>query len=228
MILVVINMYYSANETQSCKTHLFAYVILQMLLGIAIILAASSYWFKYCVFNFGLYSVDDIYSDIEFDDETISDIQEDCSNDKFDSFTVQDDDGIIRYLSINYACKGFCDNIDSIRGASNAMIVMTSFTLVCLVLNVAISIANIIRPGVVDKWVYTILGSSASLLYLLGICIYVGIGDFSGYNECESAYFNCEDFEVRGGLILGPLIGAGLIGVTFYGFAFTQKDCLTN
>ena len=108
------------------------------------------------------------------------------------------------------------------------MIVMTSFTLVCLALNVALSTANIIRPGLVDKWVHTILGSSASLLYLFGICMYVGIGDFSDYNECESTYFNCEDFEVSGGLILGPLIAAALTGVTFYGYAFTQKDCLTN
>lgn len=221
-------MYYSANEPQSYKTHFFAYVILQVMLGVTIILAASSYWFKYCIFNFGLYSVDDIYSDVEFDDETISDIQEDCGNDKFNAFTVQDDDGIIRYLSIDYACKGFCDNIDSIRGASDAMIVMTTFTLLCLVLNVAISTANIIRPGLVNKWVHTILGSCASLLYLFGICIYVGIGDFSGFIECESTYFNCEDFEVSGGLILGPLIAAALIGVTFYGFAFTQKDFLTN
>lgn len=215
---------YYADESRSLKIHLIICLISQLFLGASIIITSSIYWIRYCVFYYGLYAVDDIYSNADFDDDSISDIQDDCDDDSYDDYKLELDDGGYAYINVNLMCDGFCDNIDDLKSGSDTMIVFTAFTLVFLALNMTVVLVRIIRPGFRPKYIPFILGGLTFMTYLIGICLYLGLGNFGDYDDCqEYSDEDCYDFSVRAGLVLGIINVVAIFGNSLYAFFFTRK-----
>jgi hypothetical protein len=201
-------MYQEYDDTRAIRVHLYFYALCQFIAGIIAIIAASLYWFRYCIFDFGLYVVDDIYSNISLDYDDIPEVQDGCDDGDFDS--IED-----------YFCEDFCDHVDDIRQGSDAMITLTSFTLLLLLLNILLVLVRICKQSFRPKIVPIIVGGLSSILYLLGFIIYLGSTNFSSFDDTEGD--DIEDLDVYGAVYMAGFLAFTMILIQIYGIICTRK-----
>lgn len=180
---------------------------------IVVISATSLYWFRYCIFDFGLNKVSDIYSNVDLDCDDISDVQDNCDDISYDGDY---------YIDPENFCEDFCDNVDNIKEGSDAMITLTSFTLVLLLVNIILVLIRACKQRFRPKCVPIVIGGLSAALYALGFIIYMSIANFDSFEDCENDDI-CEDFEVYGGIILSGLVMITMVIIQIYGFITTRK-----
>ena len=207
-IFVVKIMYQEIGDSKTARIHLFCYAICQFSAGILAIIAASLYWFRYCVLDFGLNMVDDIYSNIDLDYDDISDVQDDCDDGYFDG--IED-----------AFCEDFCDHVDDAKTGGDAMIVLTSLTLLLLLVNIILVLVRTCKQSFRPKLAPIIIGWISSILYLLGFIIYLGATNFSSFDETEGE--DIEDLHVYGAVYLSGFLAALMVLIQIYGLIWTRK-----
>lgn len=206
-------MYQEIGDNRAQRVHLYFYALCQFIAGIIAIIVASLYWFRYCIFDFGLNFVDDIYSNADLDCDDIPDVQDKCDDGDFDIFD-------------NYYCEDFCDHVDDIKKGSDAMITLTSFTLLFLVVNILLVLVRICKQSFRPKVAPIIIGGLSSLLYLLGFIIYLGYTDFSSYDDTKGD--DIEDLKVYGAVYLSGFLALSMVLIQLYGVICTRKAYFTS
>lgn len=208
--------YQSVESTRNQKLHLILFIVLELIFGILIIVSLSVTWFNYCLWEFGVVNVeflDDDYSGLHNPD-TIEEIQDDTCDDDYDE------------SALDSICEDFCDNVDQIKSASDAMITLATFTLVVIAATILVYGVRLFTERVKFKFV-PFISISQFFFYLLGMILYGAIGKFTEFEDedCPS-YYDCDDYEVKAGLGLAIFIVIALLPINLYGFFFTRKAFL--
>jgi len=210
--------YQSVETSRNQKLHLIIFIALELIFGILIIVSLSVTWFNYCLWEFGVVDVEFIDGDQKgfYSPDTIDEMQDDTC----------DDDNIKNYLDA--MCDEFCDNVDQIRSASDAMITFATFTLVVMLATIVVYGLRIFTERVKFKFV-PFISVIQCPIYLFGMILYGGIGKFTNFDDedCYSNY-DCDDYTVKAGLGLAIFIVIALVPINLYGFFFTRKAFLDS
>ena len=206
--------YQSTDTSGRTKLHIVIYLLLELIFSVLIIVSLSITWFNYCLWEFEVVDVEFIDDDFRgFDNpDNISDILDDSCDDSED------------YLDL--LCPDFCDNADQIKSANDAIIVLSTFSLIIMVVTILLYAVRLCTEKLKFKIVPFIALLQAPV-YLFGMILYGAIGKFTEFddNNCGdvSGSYDCDDYEVKGGLGLAIFIVIALVPVNVYGFWFTRK-----
>jgi hypothetical protein len=165
-------------------------------------------WFNYCYWKFGIYEVDFIDSDFNGLDEpdTIAEVQTNSCDDYEDT--------------INGVCNDFCDNIAYIKAGSDVMLVLSCFTLVCILTTLVFYMVRLFNRDYRFR-ILPFITILQSLVYILSVSLYVIILDFNNFDDAECE--DCDDYTMKDGTILSFVNAGVLFAFNSYGFIFTRK-----
>lgn len=215
---MISNTSYSGGDSDVKKVHLYIYMILETFLGFFIILSlALDKWFNYCYYSFGIHRIYTISSDGAMSDRFISELQDTCED--HDSYKD----------STEEVCDDFCDNLDKIAYASNAIITLSTFTLILIFVNLVLYYTRLVKPDyrvrIKSGFIFGFLIHFMQFFfYLLGMILYGGIGQMHNFDDpdCDDSG-NCDDFTVKGGLAIAITTCIVMLPIVLYGFIFTRK-----
>lgn len=202
--------YSSVDSSNFNRVHLVVYIVLEVIIGTMIVVALCLNWFNYCYWEFGIYEVDFIDSDLKgFDDpDTITEVQTNSCDDY--------------ETTLNRHCNDFCDNIAYIKAGSDVMLVLSCFTLVCILTTLVFYTVRLFYRDYRFR-ILPFITILQSFVYILSVSLYVIILDFNDYDDPEGCDDSCDDYTMKSGTILSFANAGVLFAFNIYGFIFTRK-----